>query len=196
MDIDEPWKGPAFTIDVTVVVPLPVQYSCDSNPRVDFGTSLYKHGHIVRHFIQTPLGSTWGVLRLKPTRGKCQQKASFYEFSRFVVQTVTLVPGYNFKYQDQWQIVRLQNNEEFKLTFPVTEGRIVEIAIGRWWQEDNQGIDAINLTASVKFRGIRIPKEIGCSVFDEYARIDVQNLISSESIEPQAKLTHQIQLLK
>ncbi|KAK2143639.1 hypothetical protein LSH36_824g01029 [Paralvinella palmiformis] len=173
-DVSCPAKGPLFRVPITVVVPVELSYK-----NVKFSP-----GQINRHFINTPEGATWAVLRLN--------SASSEQRSRFMVHSVQLLPAKSFKAMEFEKFIVLKEEGVSREGFSVVGGYTLELTVAKWWAS----LGDVTVDYEITFHGLKPDS----SKYIMHAgggilRMDVKSVIKHEDISPSISLKTLVQPL-
>lgn len=100
-------------------------------------------GRIIRRFLRVPDGASWVRMRMTA------QSAEDIE-RRFVVHGVQVIPGLTYRDAERRSYVTLKNGVSRNVSFPVQDGRTLELALASYWS--NRG--SCDLDYEVQFFGI------------------------------------------
>ncbi|KAL7634240.1 UNVERIFIED_CONTAM: hypothetical protein RMT77_015570 [Armadillidium vulgare] len=177
----QPEKGPMFEVPITMVVPhidLAWNYQFVCKPTV------YKSGHIERHFVYVPLEATYASVTVKASGAEKVQ--------RFTLHTVQLKPMCSVTTLEYYKVLNLGPNESASPVIGVEGGLTLEICLARWWSCVVEG----QVEIVVDFHGLFTPQEmVSFANSDGVHRIDVKASLRTEELMPQAVIKYHSQVL-
>ncbi|KAL0901074.1 hypothetical protein ABMA27_006396 [Loxostege sticticalis] len=135
-------KGPVFRIPITVLQPMPLEFSLHS-PDLTVSDELFRPATIKRHFVIVPTDATWGVLKLF-TKDKDKT-------GRFLVHTMQILPRKSCRCHETQKMVNVTTEAPTLLPFQVMGGVTLEIAIAKYWAN----IGDITVSYEVEFHGLQ-----------------------------------------
>ncbi|KAB7497558.1 Tripeptidyl-peptidase 2 [Armadillidium nasatum] len=176
----KPEKGAMFEVPITMVVPhidLAWNYQFVCKPTV------YKSGHIERHFVYVPLEATYASVTVKASGAEKVQ--------RFTLHTVQLKPMCSVTTLEYYKVLNLGPNESASPVIGVEGGLTLEICLARWWSCVVEG----QVEIVVDFHGLFTPQEmVSFANSDGVHRIDVKASLRTEELMPQAVVKYHSQV--
>jgi hypothetical protein len=133
-------------------------------------------------------------LKLAELPGNRASDTAAHFTARFVIHVMTLLPGQSCKSDEYTKMVALNPLEESNLAFKVTEGKVLELVVGRWWSEP---VELASLSGTITFRSLYLNKtDVSLIAGDLYQKFSVMNSFGAEDVQPVATLKHQVCLLR
>ncbi|CAL8107213.1 unnamed protein product [Orchesella dallaii] len=193
-DVTDIERGPVFTVSVTVVRPKILQTTPLCRPIIDLPSLKCEPGVLKRYFLQVPKGASWANLNLKMTGVSTTVDPNSNASARFVIHAMTVNGGLSCKSEEFYKMITLNPLEETNIPLRVTENKVIEIVVGRWWSEPPE--PAI-LKTSVTFRSLSLNRpEVCISAADSFQKLVVSNSFGTEEVQPAASLKYQVALLR
>ncbi|RCS52891.1 hypothetical protein DTL42_08670 [Bremerella cremea] len=168
---DHPELGPRFRVPITVIVPETQNKNTQFHKMLRLGP-----GEIGRSFVEVPIGATWVNVRLKATNIDDTKLFVFHALQRLEDQAYSKIEEQDF--------LPLQPGELREISFPVEEGKTIEMTLAQYWS--TLGNTEVEMDAT--FYGI-VPSP-GTLTWDgnnPIHRVDVQAVLGPMQIKPSAK---------
>ncbi|XP_076356359.1 tripeptidyl-peptidase II isoform X2 [Tachypleus tridentatus] len=182
-DVQNPQKGPVFSVPVTVIKPKNISENTDWELAVS--GVMMKPGAIVREFIEIPRGATWAVIKIKSHN---QERSS-----TFILHSIQLQPQMSCTGQEFFKRVQLGPQGEVTLACPVKDNITSELCIARWWTNSHD----IVIDYSIAFHGLK-PNQPNITMIgaDGIHRVEIASLLKQEEALPVVCLKHHVQVLR
>jgi len=213
-DADRPTRGPLFRVPVTALLPVNGAASVGrvSNPSVSsslplHGTALRKNrrnqspdglktrptessnlyretlsfepGVACRRFFVVPRGATWFDLSLTLHTAGGENRT-------ILVHKMQALYGESIDDTATLRYVSLANGKPDVQSFPVSTGHLLEVCLAQYWSSLGSSRVEVKLT----FRGLRPDQQrVALAGGSPTARVEVESLLRSETVDPAAKLT-------
>jgi tripeptidyl-peptidase-2 len=194
-DADRPTRGPLFRVPVTAVLPVGQAFQPDrksasqrthkkSAVRLEsltYGreTLAFEPGMVCRRFFVVPRGATWFELSLTLRTDDGENRT-------FVVHKLQALHGQSIDATATRRYVTLSNGKPDVQSFKVSTGHLLEVCLAQYWSSLGASQVAMKLT----FRGLRPDQQrVTLAGGSRTARVHVQSLLQTESVDPAAKLT-------
>ena len=182
-DSSAQWRGPLFSIPVTLICPLSVPPP-PLLPEIELGSIAFENGSEMRRFIDVPLGASWAEISIK--------SGAFDTPKTFLLRATQLQP--HLKKNESTKTLTLSPNSTFVWNIGLVPGSTLEITLAQFWSSLGQShLSSI----SVSFHGLVVDglnpsgSESGGLAFDPSLgpkRLLVKAPLRDEQVKPELKL--------
>ncbi|CAA7390916.1 unnamed protein product [Spirodela intermedia] len=175
-DCKAPWRGPLFRVPITITKPAVLE---SDRPAISLSQVPFLPGHIVRKFIDVPLGATWV---------EATMRTSGFDTARsFFIGAVQLCP---LQRPIKWEsVVTFSSPSSQSFTFPVKGGLVIEVNVAQFWSSGVGSHESTVVDLEIVFHGISIKKEaVLLDGSEGPIRVVAKSLLSTEKLVPAATL--------
>eukprot|EP00892_Ulva_mutabilis_P003276 jgi/Ulvmu1/131/UM001_0135.1 len=143
-DMAAEWRGPLARVPVTVCIAKRPQWDeldpSSAGLNVSLGEMQFHPGQEHRHFVHVPPGASWAELRLTA--------AAHATPKLFLVHTTQILP--HTRPQQSRHNLSVTTSSTACVTFPVTPGASLEVALAQFWKTSRETL----LAAELAFHGV------------------------------------------
>ena len=161
-------RGVLFTIPITVT-------KLHSNKPLFAEKVEIENGTLIRRYFAPPTGTTWARLRMVMSGTSTSQVVRFH--------SMQLLEGAHFEKGESSKYFRLTPNQPVEQSFPIVEGRTLEVCLNQYWSDVGEGI----LDYEIEFFGAKPSKEaITIAQGDGTQSVEIRSHLRTVHLDPHA----------